>query len=97
MTTMMVLERGRNDRRDGRKEPDVMGYDNRGMYLRGWELQDAIFKSDRAYAYKLGRSDAKEGNNISPYPVGTNAYNEYMRGQSDYRAAQEQKAEKEQA
>lgn len=35
MTTMMVLERGRNDRRDGRKEPDVMGYDNRGMYLRG--------------------------------------------------------------
>jgi hypothetical protein len=90
-------QRGRNDRRDGKpvkSNPYTLGELGYTNWIRGWQLQDAILKNDREYAYKLGRKDAKDGNTLCPYPVSTKAHAEWTRGQTEFAAAEAAKAEK---
>lgn len=94
----VAYERGRNDRRMNLKKNPFRKMAGEYEWESGWHLQDAIFKKDTEYAYKRGRKDATEGNNTPPYPVGTHAYNQWVRGHSEVvesrRKAAEEKAAK---
>lgn len=89
----VAFERGRNDRRDGKKLEDfnLSAIFDRNFWEAGHAYQESVFKKDRAYTFNRGRDDARKKIKDCPYPVGTTAFNEWQRGVASWEADQEKK------